>query len=214
MKFCFPLFLVVSLFVVMALPVAAADEPVVFGKWKFHDTVQLTDTFSCSVNFTDEKGINYYSISINKSNNYIKYREKSTSDLATAYEFKNGWTWRDYRQTIDFGSEPQVVTVQFYDWLISNAVLLKCDGSGCPSSDLNKDNVCDDCGLEFLVLRDYGPYTVRKFMADIGNILTSAVSWVSDVGAAIISQPLLLAFTALPLCGIGIGVFRRLRNAN
>jgi hypothetical protein len=196
----------------MALPAAAAEEPVVFGKWKFHDTVQLTDTFSCSVKFTDEQGINYYQISINKLNDYIKYRETETIDLVTAYDFSGSWTWREYRQTIDFGSEPQVVTVEFYDWLISNAVLLKCDGSDCPSTDLNKDNFCDDCGLEFLVLRDYGPYTVRKFMVDIGNILTSAASWVSDVGAAIISQPLLLAFTALPLCGLGIAVYRRLKG--
>lgn len=56
------------------------------------------------------------------------------------------------------------------------------------------------------------PITVGEFMSSAGQIFTSAVSWVSDVGAAIISQPLLLAFTALPLCGLGIAVFRRLKN--
>ena len=56
------------------------------------------------------------------------------------------------------------------------------------------------------------PFTVKKFMNHIGQILRSAVSWVSDVGAAILAQPLLLAFTALPLCGLGIAVFRRLKE--
>lgn len=87
-----------------------------------------------------------------------------------------------------------------------------CDGSSCPSTDVDKDNICDDCGLKFAVLRDYGPFTVKKFMNHIGQILTSAVSWVADVGSTILQQPLLLAFTALPLCGLGIAVFRRLKE--
>lgn len=88
-----------------------------------------------------------------------------------------------------------------------------CDGSNCPSTDKNKDNFCDDCGDRFLVERDY-TFTVSDFMSHVRQIFAAAISWVSKVGAAIVDQPLLLAFCALPLCGIGIGVFRRLRNAN
>ena len=94
----------------------------------------------------------------------------------------------------------------------SDPVLPICDGSSCPSTDANKDNVCDDCGFKFAVLRDYSPFTVKKFMNHIGQILTSAVSWVGNVGSTILEQPLLLAFTALPLCGLGIAVFRRLKE--
>lgn len=89
-----------------------------------------------------------------------------------------------------------------------------CDGSGCPSTDVNEDNVCDDCGLLFAFPRDYTPepFTVTKFMNHIGQILTSAVSWVGNVGSTILQQPLLLAFTVLPLYGLGIAVFRRLKE--
>lgn len=38
----------------------------------------------------------------------------------------------------------------------SNSELF-CDGSTCPATDVNQDNVCDDCGMTFAVLRDYGP---------------------------------------------------------
>lgn len=31
----------------------------------------------------------------------------------------------------------------------------KCDGTTCPATDFNMDNVCDDCGATFAVLRDY-----------------------------------------------------------
>lgn len=32
-----------------------------------------------------------------------------------------------------------------------------CDGTTCPATDLNTDNICDDCGAMFAVLRDYTP---------------------------------------------------------
>lgn len=56
------------------------------------------------------------------------------------------------------------------------------------------------------------PPSIEDILSDAGQIFSSAVSWVSDVGAAILAQPLLLAFTALPLCGLGIAVFRRLKE--
>lgn len=33
----------------------------------------------------------------------------------------------------------------------------KCDGSTCSASDVNQDNICDDCGAMFSVLRNYTP---------------------------------------------------------
>lgn len=56
------------------------------------------------------------------------------------------------------------------------------------------------------------PNPVKAFLTSVGQIFASAVSWVGDVGSTILQQPLLLAFTALPLCGLGIAVFRRLKE--
>lgn len=39
-----------------------------------------------------------------------------------------------------------------FDILFNTAV---CDGSACPATDMNMDNVCDDCGMTFAVLRSY-----------------------------------------------------------
>jgi len=39
---------------------------------------------------------------------------------------------------------------------------IPCDGSTCPATDVNTDNICDDCGMVFAVLRSYDapdPYT-------------------------------------------------------
>jgi hypothetical protein len=52
-----------------------------------------------------------------------------------------------------------------YEWLINNWFYAKvCDGSTCPATDANMDNICDDCGMMFAVLRDYDiwpdPYSV------------------------------------------------------
>lgn len=133
----------------------------------------------------------------------------------TIYVYKDdAWVFSEFKERSNIGSMSG-------DYLYDNTGVLNvpnpmqfytCDGSSCPSTDLNKDNICDDCRMQFTVLRDYDPFSVKKFMNHIGQIFTSAVRWVGDVGAAILAQPLLLAFTALPLCGLGIAVFRRLKE--
>lgn len=55
---------------------------------------------------------------------------------------------------------------------------------------------------------------MEAFLSAAGDIFTAAIGWVSTVGSTIVANPVLLTFTALPLCGIGIGFFRRLINVN
>lgn len=55
-------------------------------------------------------------------------------------------------------------------------------------------------------------------MADIltavGSVFTSAISWVGTVASTIAGQPiLLLCCVGIPLCGIGVGMFKRLLSA-
>lgn len=47
-----------------------------------------------------------------------------------------------------------------------------------------------------------------------GDIFEAAIGWVGTVGSTIVAQPILLLYAALPICGIGIGMFKRLINVN
>ena len=55
-------------------------------------------------------------------------------------------------------------------------------------------------------------------MADLitaaGDVFTAAIGWVGNVATTITGQPVLLLFcVAVPLCGIGVGMFKRLLSS-
>lgn len=207
-----PLFLAVLLAVVMVVPASAVS----------HNGIELPDFTS----LWDRDSYPYAYISYSSSlGRYMFYASPDPfvfsgdgfyySGIQILKLDEGASEWKGFGS-----SDSGTVTKYQYIWssydLYYKGTLLvegqKCDGSTCPATDANKDNICDDCGMPFSVPRDYSPFTVKMFMNHIGQILTSAVSWVSDVGAAILADPLLLAFTALPLCGLGIAVFRRLKE--
>lgn len=146
--------------------------------------------------------------------NYSNSTFTNQSDYTVSYslmKYSPDDGWLEHTQ---FDLAPGAVYSNFLADLVWDNYTVPCNGTNCPSTDDNRDNVCDDCGLPFAVERDYSPFTIKKFLSNVGQILTSTVSWVGNVGSTILQQPLLLAFCALPICGIGIGVFRRLRDAN
>lgn len=56
--------------------------------------------------------------------------------------------------------------------------------------------------------------TVSTFVGDIGTVFTASIGWVGTVASTIAGQPILLiACVAIPLCGLGVGMFRRLLSA-
>lgn len=63
---------------------------------------------------------------------------------------------------------------------------------------------------------------MTAFLNAVGQVFNFAIARVGDVGDLFLAtnsegaleNPLLLAFCALPLCGIGIGFFKRLINVN
>lgn len=63
---------------------------------------------------------------------------------------------------------------------------------------------------------------MTAFINAVGQVFNFAIDCVGDVGGLFtatnsqgaLENPLLLAFVALPLCGIGIGFFKRLINVN
>lgn len=54
--------------------------------------------------------------------------------------------------------------------------------------------------------------TVSTLLSSIGEVFSSAISWAGTVGSTIVSTPLLLLFCAIPLVGLGVGLFKRLLN--
>lgn len=56
--------------------------------------------------------------------------------------------------------------------------------------------------------------TVASLLTSIGSVFTSAVSWVGTVASTIADEPiLLLACVGIPMCGLGVGLFKRLLRA-
>lgn len=55
---------------------------------------------------------------------------------------------------------------------------------------------------------------MTAFLAAVTTVFTTVVGMVSTVGNTIIGEPILLTFTAIPLVGLGVGLFRRLLNIN
>lgn len=52
---------------------------------------------------------------------------------------------------------------------------------------------------------------MEALLTAVGSVFTSAIGWVGEVATTITGQPiLLLACVGVPLCGIGVGMFKRL----
>lgn len=55
---------------------------------------------------------------------------------------------------------------------------------------------------------------MTTLLTNVGAVFTQAMTWVADVATAITSSPVLELFCiAVPLCGLGIGMFNRLLHS-
>ena len=56
--------------------------------------------------------------------------------------------------------------------------------------------------------------TIGTLIGNVTTVFTAAIGWVGDVAETIAGQPiLLLACVGIPLCGLGVGMFKRLLSA-
>lgn len=56
--------------------------------------------------------------------------------------------------------------------------------------------------------------TIATLIESAGTVFTNAIGWVGDVAEQIVGNPMLLLFcVAVPLCGIGVGMFKRLLSS-
>ena len=55
---------------------------------------------------------------------------------------------------------------------------------------------------------------MTELIASITSVFTAAIGWVGTTASTIAAQPiLLLSCVAIPLCGLGVGMFKRLLSA-
>ena len=54
--------------------------------------------------------------------------------------------------------------------------------------------------------------TIATLLSSIGEVFTSAIGWAGTVGSTIVETTILLLFCAIPLVGLGVGLFKRLLN--
>ncbi|MBQ2061400.1 MAG: hypothetical protein II458_01870 [Oscillospiraceae bacterium] len=55
---------------------------------------------------------------------------------------------------------------------------------------------------------------MADLISAITTVFTAAIGWVGNVASTIAGQPiLLLACVGIPLCGLGVGMFKRLLSA-
>ena len=162
MRKIFSILLIVSLLAFVFVPfltLSASAEDAIFtiqGKWEFNETWSA-GSIKQDVNFIVEGSTKSYTALQFHAGRINVY---AGSSMETAYSggwytvdgFFGGTPW-----VIDFGDEPQVVSSEFYGAMLNNATLLPCvcDGSTCPATDMNMDNICDDCGMLFAIPRDY-----------------------------------------------------------
>ena len=53
--------------------------------------------------------------------------------------------------------------------------------------------------------------TIATLIESVGTVFTAAIGWVGKVATTIAGQPILLmACVGIPLCGLGVGMFKRL----
>lgn len=55
---------------------------------------------------------------------------------------------------------------------------------------------------------------MADLLTSVGTVFTSVIGWAGTVGTTITSTPVLLLYcVAVPLCGIGVGMFSRLLHS-
>lgn len=171
MKRIFSIFLcaviITALFVVPMSVSAVQDDGTILGTWVFNDTLKIDGTkVSAHVNFTangEEFIILAFEHFTGTSYNYKKlsmYRP-NYGTTEEPYNTKNNPKWTgDTYKTITITGGSDITSETFILWLNANAVKThnidgsvitnECDGSTCPATDPNEDNICDDCGLPFV----------------------------------------------------------------
>ena len=97
--------------------------PSVSGVWVFNETIPKNEVRFEGITFTSGGGGNFDTIYVaNEKPWALLYSDYSMGkDTITAYDIEAD-SWDESYRTVDFGTEPQEVSEEFYAWLTANAV--------------------------------------------------------------------------------------------
>lgn len=158
---------IISVFMLLFVcSISASADEVVPKYWSLNVPIKDMQTFTLtSTNWTSTYGSgssgtkirtyiegNYYCIGMYGSNS------TSTPNFTSKFELSSGELWEHdgyfaYFKHLYF---PDLeANSSLHLWLKANGTPKACDGTSCPATDMNMDNICDDCGMMFAVLRDY-----------------------------------------------------------
>lgn len=154
------------------------------GTWYFNDTLTIpSPIIQYEVHFSyvgphspDVDGIRYmstiyYGPALDGDDYYeLLYYNENGGKYETYYYSDLGWGSDESARTITFNENGVYVNEHFYTWFTANAtkIITECDGSSCPATDLNNDNICDDCGLPFV-------YNLRNDVKDYYGVMLPVV---------------------------------------
>lgn len=54
--------------------------------------------------------------------------------------------------------------------------------------------------------------TVGDIISSSGDVFSTAIGWVGTVASTIVNNPIILVFALIPLVGLGIGLFKRIKG--
>ena len=55
---------------------------------------------------------------------------------------------------------------------------------------------------------------MAEMLTTVTSVVTAAAGWAASFGTMIVETPILMLFVAIPLVGLGVGLFKRLINVN
>lgn len=161
--------------------------PTISGKWKFNDVLSDLPIGNYPVNFTSVKswfGSNEYDeFRVYKSGTdlYLGYMHTKSNQLHIAYDFtKNSWfdeyenfsVYIEELKKIDFGTSPQEVTQEFYDWFTANAK--KLSAIIIPSKNIyqkENDKVANNNSITSV------EQTTNNISLEYGNVLSRSLNF-------------------------------------
>lgn len=171
----------------MILPASAASEPksdAFYGKW----TVKPDSVGVSSATDWDIEGV-YFMFGDTLCNRLIYHENTGFMFYLDGSEDIFAQSSLNGNEVFDFGKTPVEIPEVLFDFFVDNF-----DYS--PSSYVK---ITANGGQENYTLLD-----------GAGSLFRMATGFISNIGQTIMDTPLLLAFIALPVVGLGVGLFKRL----
>ena len=106
------------------------SEQTVDGIWQFNDALSITTSVSHLVNFTSD-GVEYNAMTCDTASSLSVLQYNYSGGSETVYV--DQW-YGDTKKTVDFGSDPQTVSPEFYAWLTANATRISDSASSDTSA--------------------------------------------------------------------------------